>query len=92
MMLKKITLLQSASMCWTILGPTIRKPPMMRCCSVNLGHTLPVETLVLNQCWTNVSKPTMTYCQQLQPFPNVDSTIGSYLGRAIAFKEKITKC
>ena len=57
-----------------------------------LGHTLPVETLVLDQCWTNVSKSTMTYCQQLQPFPNVDSTIGSYLGRAIAFKEKITKC
>ena len=30
----------------------------------------------------------MTYCQQLQPFPNVDSTIGRYLGKAIVFKEK----
>ena len=33
LMLWKITLLQSASTCWTIIGPTTQNPPLVRSCT-----------------------------------------------------------
>ena len=36
---------------------------------------------LINQCWANVSTPTMTCCQLLQPLPNVGPTIACYFGR-----------
>lgn len=35
----KITRLQSASMCWDIIGPTTKKPSAMRSCTVNAEPT-----------------------------------------------------
>ena len=67
LMLRKITLLLSARM---FLDQHSR--------SSNVGPTTVLQ--LLNQCWVNVSTPTMTCCQQLQPLPNVGLTIASYLG------------
>ena len=61
-----------------------QNPPLVRSWSSNSTST--VETLVLVQCWANVSTPT-TCCQQLQPLPNVGPTIACYLGmHCIVFK------
>ena len=48
-MLGKITLLQSASMCWTIISPTAQNPPLARTCRANVGPA----TLKLD-CWSIV--------------------------------------
>ena len=39
---------------------------------VVVGPTL--DQTLNNGCWANVSTPTMTCCQQLQPLPNVGPT------------------
>ena len=44
------------------------------------SSTQTVEILVLDQCCANVSLPTMTCSQQLQPLPNLGPTITCYLG------------
>ena len=73
LMLRSITLLQSASICWTFIGSNTS-------CRHNIS-TSTVEPLVLDQCRANVSTPaTKTYCQQLQPLPNVGPTIACNLG------------
>ena len=49
----KITLLQSAGICWAIIGATTQNPPLVRSCRANVGpttiYTSTVETLVLGQ-------------------------------------------
>ena len=71
---------KSASMSWSIIGPTTQNTPLMR---LRVGPTLgisTVEALVLEQCWANVSSPapTMKCCQQLQHLPNCGPTIACY--------------
>ena len=39
MILRKINLIQSASMCWAIIGPTTQKPPLVRSSSATVGPT-----------------------------------------------------
>ena len=79
LMLRSITLLQSASICWTFIGSNTQNPALVRSCRNNIS-TSTVEPLVLDQSRANVSTPTKTYCQQLQPLPNVGPTIACYLG------------
>ena len=38
-MLRKMILLQPASMCWTIIGPTTQNPPLVRSCRAIVGPT-----------------------------------------------------
>lgn len=55
--------------------PHYSKPPLVFSCRSKVGQTtvqkVTVETLVLDQCWAIVSKPTMTCCQQLQQYPTL---------------------
>ena len=77
LMLKKITLLLSASMFLNQHWPHNSKSTVGAWLEFQRwanNSTSPVETLVLVQCWANVSTPTMT-------LPNVDPTIACYLGR-----------
>ena len=61
-----MTVLQQACVAWVIIGPTTQNP---RWCEVvrsmlGLQRYFNVETLVLDQCWANVSTPTLTFCQK----------------------------
>ena len=46
-MLRKMTLLQPARMCWTIIGPTTQKPPLVRSCRAIVGATTVLQLLKL---------------------------------------------
>ena len=64
-----------------ITGPTTQKPPLVRGCTWQKTVST-VETLLLDQCWTNVTI-TLTCFQHLQQLPNVGHTIDCYLGELL---------
>ena len=68
-MLKKITLLQKASI---LLAPLL-KIHAMRSCRTNV--VISTVELSVDQCLANVSTPTLICCQQLRPLPNVGPLI-----------------
>ena len=85
-MIRKITLLNIVGK--HVLGPTLTPQLKIHRWCVQMkflrwanNSTSTVETLVLVQCWVNVSTPSMTCCQQLQPLPNVGPTIACFLGK-----------
>ena len=57
----------TTSMCWTIIGPTTRNPPLLRSFGANVGPT------TVQRCWTNSGQ--MSARHQFQPLPNVGPTI-----------------
>ena len=60
-MFRKITLFQSASMCWAIISPTIQNPLLVRSWRANIG-----PTLVLNiNCWNFSVGPMLGQCQHV---------------------------
>ena len=57
----------TASMCWTIIGPTTRNPTLLRSFGANVDPT------TVQRCWTNAGQ--ISARQQFQPLPNVGPTI-----------------
>ena len=53
-MLSKITLLHSSSICWTIIGATTHKLPLV--CNCRANYELTVEIIVLGQCLANAAR------------------------------------
>ena len=75
MMLSKMTLLHSSSICWTIIGATTHKPPLV--CNCRANYELTVEIIVLGQCLANAAR--QNDALPTTPLPNVTGpTIACY--------------
>ena len=67
-------------MCLVIIGPTTQNHAPLGQHALGQQQYFNCWNQCVDQCWANVSTPTMTRRQQLQPLTNVGATIACYLG------------